>query len=138
MKRWVVRLLQKWLINPRIRQRAGSPGYRYALLETIGRKSGQPRQTPVGNGLSGNVFWIVAEHGRAASYVRNIGANPRMRVKVDGAWRSGTAHVMPDDDPLARLESLEPRAASEVKRLGTSLLTLRVDLDVPQGPSATA
>lgn len=37
-----------------------------ALIETIGRKSAQPRITPVTNGLDGDVFWIVTEHGRRA------------------------------------------------------------------------
>jgi hypothetical protein len=37
---------------------------RYALLETTGRKTGKPRRTPVGNGLVGRQFWIVAEQGR--------------------------------------------------------------------------
>jgi hypothetical protein len=38
----------------------------FALLETTGRRSGLPRHTPVGNGLSGDVFWLVAAHGRQA------------------------------------------------------------------------
>lgn len=84
---------------------------------------------PVGNGLDGEVFWIVAEHGRAASYVQNLIANPRVRVKVEGAWRAGAAHVADDDDPTRRLGSLDPRTAREIRALGTSLLTIRVDLD---------
>jgi deazaflavin-dependent oxidoreductase (nitroreductase family) len=131
VKRRLVKLLQKQLINPRMRRTAGNPGQRYALLETIGRKSAQPRQTPVGNGLDGNVFWVVAEHGRAADYVRNIEANAQVRVKVDGVWREGTAQIVAADDPVERLKSLDPRTASEVKRLGTDLLTIRVDLDQP-------
>src|SRR6266566_2251911 len=53
-----------------------------ALLETIGRKTGKPRRTPVGDGLVGNQFWIVAEHGMRADYVRNIQTNPRVRLKL--------------------------------------------------------
>jgi deazaflavin-dependent oxidoreductase (nitroreductase family) len=123
VKRRLVKLLQRRLINPRTSRTAGNPGQRYALLETIGRKSGQPRQTPVGDGLDGDLFWIVAEHGRAADYVRNIDANPRVRIKVNGQWRDGTARILADDDPVERLKSVDPRTASEVKRLGTALLT---------------
>src|SRR5436305_7081210 len=94
------------LINPPIRLLL-SKGFvprSYALLETIGRRSGLPRVTPVGNGLTGDTFWVVAEHGRRAAYVRNIESNPRVRVKVRtgfmrSAWRSGTAHIVTDDDP---------------------------------------
>jgi F420H(2)-dependent quinone reductase len=36
------------------------------MLETIGRRSGQLRRTPIGDGLIGDTFWIVAEHGLSA------------------------------------------------------------------------
>jgi deazaflavin-dependent oxidoreductase (nitroreductase family) len=129
MKRRLVRFMQRNFINPYTRRRAGDAGFRYALLETIGRKSGQPRQTPVGNGKQGETLWIVAEHG-GNDYVRNIEANPRVRVRVDGKWRAGTAHPMPEDDPQKRLDSAyDPRTAGEVRRFGTSPMTVRVDLD---------
>jgi deazaflavin-dependent oxidoreductase (nitroreductase family) len=129
VKRRLVKLQQKWLVNPLVRRRAGDAGFRYALLETIGRKSGLPRQTPVGDGGDGDTFWIVAEHGRASDYVRNLEANPRVRVRVDGEWRAGSAHVMAEDDPIKRLTAYHPETAKEVRRFGTSLLTVRVDLD---------
>lgn len=100
-----------------------------ALLETIGRKTGEPRQTPVGNGLKGDTFWIIAEHGHQAGFVRNILANPRVRVLVDGRWRSGTAHVLPDDDPRARQRELPAFNAAVVRLAATEMLTLRIDLD---------
>jgi deazaflavin-dependent oxidoreductase (nitroreductase family) len=129
MKRWLVRRLQKWLINPVVVRHAGTTGSRFALLETTGRRSGLPRRTPIGGGLDGNVFWIVAEHGHGASYVRNLEANHRVRVRVNGSWLTGTAHVLPKDDAIERLRMYNPRTAGEVRRMGTSLLTIRVDLD---------
>lgn len=133
MKREIAHFLQTRFINPRVRPTAGNPGNRYALLETIGRKSGQPRQTPVGNGLEGDVFWIVSEQGRQASYVQNLLANPQVKVKVGGAWRTGIARVAPEEDPLEHLKKLDQRTAAEIKRLGSSLLTVRVDLE-PAAP----
>src|SRR5919202_6633840 len=64
----------------------------YALLETIGRKTGQPRRTPVGNGLvaGSDTFWLVSEHGMRAGYVRNIQDHARVRVKIGRRWRTGT------------------------------------------------
>src|SRR6266581_5015102 len=104
MKHRVVHFLQKYLFNPPIKVLfaigAFPPGY--ALLETTGRKSGKPRRTPVGNGLVGREFWIVAEHGKNAAYVRNIVANPRVRLKLrDGLrarWYTGTADLLSEDD----------------------------------------
>lgn len=133
----VVTFAQKRLANPLIRA-ALERGVRipgYALLETIGRKTGQPRRTPVGDGLDGDVFWIVSEHGRRSAYVRNLEANPRVRVWVRGRWRSGTAETVPDDDPRERQRALGRRRftarvnAAAVRSLGTDLLTVKIHLD---------
>lgn len=99
------------------------------ILETTGRKSGQARRTAVGGRVVDNQFWMVSEHGEYSDYVRNIKADPAVRVRINGQWRNGTAHLLPDDDPLRRLGNL-PRLNSAVVRLmGSDLLTIRVDLD---------
>src|SRR5690348_11980774 len=104
----------------------------HALLETTGRKSGLPRRVPVGNGLRGNHFWIVTEHGYGADYVKNIQHDPRVRVKVGRRWYPGTAHVLPDDDVQARLRGLRrPVNDALVRMVGTEHLTIRIDLDQP-------
>jgi len=55
MKRSIIHLFQKYVLNPPIKLLfvlgIFPPGY--ALLETIGRKTGKPRRTPVGNGRVG-------------------------------------------------------------------------------------
>ncbi len=126
----------KWvttrLVNPGVRAliERGLFPRGWALLETTGRRSGQPRRTPVGNGKRGDVFWIVTEHGWHADYVKNIQANPRVRVKIGRDWYSGTAHILEDDDPLARLRWLRrPVNDSMLLAVGTQALTIRVDLD---------
>ena len=107
-KRAVSKFVTRRFVNPVIRRllERGLMPRSHALLETTGRKSGLPRQVPVGNGLRGNVFWIVTEHGYHADYVRNIQQDPRVRVKVGRDWHSGTAHVLPDDDPRERMRML--------------------------------
>jgi deazaflavin-dependent oxidoreductase (nitroreductase family) len=102
----------------------------FALLETTGRRSGRPRQTPVGNGLVGDTFWLIAAHGRRADYVRNLLANPRVRVKVAGVWRTGSAVALPDDDTVARSRSLPYGWDAAIGRMmATTPLTIRIDLD---------
>ena len=49
--------------------RGGFAPRAFALLETTGRRTGLARQTPVGNGLDGDTFWLVAAHGAQADYV---------------------------------------------------------------------
>ncbi|HEY4279296.1 MAG TPA: nitroreductase/quinone reductase family protein [Conexibacter sp.] len=135
--------LQKLAINPldRLAFALGAPPPGDALIETIGRRTGRARVTPVCDGLDGDTFWIIAQHGHDADYVRNLEANPRVRVKGslshDG-WRAGTAHVLDDDDPEERVRILS--SGNRWRRLclqastsvGTSPLTVRVDLDAEE------
>ena len=140
-KRRLSRFLTVRVVNPLVRPLAkrGLAGGSVALLETTGRKSGQPRVTPVGNGLRGGEFWIVTEHGWASAYVKNIQANPRVRVKVGRRWHSGTAHILPDDDPYERMRKLRrPGNDSAVRLMGTEHLVIRVDLDTEAQPPGAA
>jgi deazaflavin-dependent oxidoreductase (nitroreductase family) len=98
------------------------------LLETIGRKSGEPRRTPLGGSRVGDQFWFVSEFGDKSQYVKNIQANPAVRVRLKGKWHKGVAHLVPDDDPQARLKSLPQFNSFGVRTFGTNLLTIRVDL----------
>src|SRR3954454_25243643 len=135
-KRRLVRPLTNHAVNPFVRPLVDrgwlDPGW--ALLETRGRRSGRPRVVPVGNGLRDGVFWIVTEHGYHADYVRNILVDSRVRVKVAGRWRSGTAHLIPGDDPYKRMRALRrPVNDALLLAVGTEQLVLRVDLDDPAG-----
>lgn len=136
-KRRIATGLAKYVVNPIAKgmYRLGLPAPGTAILETTGRKTGRARPTPVTNGLDGDVFWIVTEHGRRAAYVLNIKANPRVRVRTGLGWRTGTAQVLPDDDPRERLRyiaSIHPITrinTATVRLLQTDLLTVRIDLD---------
>ena len=131
-KRRVSTFVSTKLFNPFVKAatNAGVPVPSVVILETVGRKSGQPRRTPVGKAIEGDTLWIVAEHGRKAGYVRNIEANPRVRVKVGTKWRDGTAHPLPDDDARVRQRRMPNKLNSAVVRgMGSDLLTVRVDLD---------
>jgi deazaflavin-dependent oxidoreductase (nitroreductase family) len=99
------------------------------LLETTGRRSGQPRRTPIGGRLDGPTFWLVSDHGEASDYVRNIKSDNRVRVRIRGRWRAGAAVPLPEDDAHARLTNLPRFNSSLVRALGTDLLTIRIDLD---------
>jgi deazaflavin-dependent oxidoreductase (nitroreductase family) len=131
LKRRVSKGLTVRVVNPLVRRLLewGVPGTGAALLETIGRRSGLPRRVPVGNGLRGNTFWIVTEHGWRADYVKNIQKNPRVRVKVAGRWRRGTAQILAHEDPYERMRKLRRRANDAlVRAVGTEHLVIRIDL----------
>lgn len=101
----------------------------HTLLETTGRVSGLPRRTPVGGRRVGDSFWLVSEFGERSQYVRNIKADPRVRVRLRGRWHTGTAHLLPDDDTNARLRALPRFNSAAVRVVGVGQLTVRVDLD---------
>ena len=130
-RRRISTFLSTRLFNPLVKAatNAGAALPGIVILETTGRKSGQPRRTPVGRFVDGDTCWIVAEHGRKAAYVRNIEAHPGVRVKIGRRWRTGTAHVMPNDDPRARQRRMPAVNAAVVRLMGTDLLTVRIDLD---------
>lgn len=112
-----------------------------AILETCGRVSGKRRRTPVGNGRMGSSFWIIAEHGARAGYVRNIQHDPRVRVRLRVGlryrWVPGIATVRLEDDALARQRRiirwhpLRALNAINVRVLGADLLTVHVQLLPP-------
>ena len=133
LKRRASKLLSVRLLNPVVRRalEAGVAPPGWALLETTGRRSGLPRRVPVGNGLRGAHFWIVAEHGHHADYVRNIERDPRARVKVGRRWYEGTAHVLDGDDPRARLRWLKrPLNDAGVVVMASEMLVVRIDLEI--------
>ena len=135
-KRRVARFVTNRLVNPVTRRliEAGLFPTTHALLETTGRRSGLPRRVPLGNGLRGEIFWIVTEHGRAADYVKNIEADPRVRVKVGRRWYAGKATICDRDDPEARLRELgRPVNDAMLRLVSTERLVIRVDLVLRTG-----
>ncbi|MFF4760496.1 nitroreductase/quinone reductase family protein [Streptomyces sp. NPDC001292] len=123
IKRRAVTTFQRRVANPVLRRLPLQ-----TVLETTGRTSGLPRRTPVGGRRVGDSFWLVSEFGERSQYVRNIRADPEVRVRIRGRWYEGTAYPLPDDDPVARLRGLPRLNSTAVWALGTDLLTVRVDL----------
>ncbi|MDT7792013.1 MAG: hypothetical protein QOD59_1449 [Mycobacterium sp.] len=91
-------------------------------LETTGRKSGEPRRVPLAGRTDDKGLWVISQHGRRAGWAYNIEANPKVRVRVNNQWRSGTATFEPDDDVRARARSFG--GASKLSQSAT-VLTMR-------------
>lgn len=125
----------------RLALRTGVAPRTFALLETIGNKSGRRRLTPIGNGLDGDTFWLVSELGLRSGYARNLQANPRVRVKVGRRWHSGIATILPEDDAWKRREEVDRRNGLMGRLDGkifrasaTTPVTIRIDLDPGKTP----
>jgi len=134
-----VRLLQRYLLNPPTKLVAWAgvlPGF--VLIETKGRRTGERRRNVVGIHLDGDTGWVVAEQGRHAGYVRNVEADPDVRVRIGRRWRRARAYIVESDDVEARLDAFGRRShAAAVRRFGTDLTTVRLDFS-PSGQSGDA
>jgi len=80
-----------------------------ALLETTGRSDRVAAAGAGGNGLRGESFWIVTEHGYAADYVKNI-----QKFDTSGRERSrvvGVLALRPERSAQVRMPPTAPRAS---------------------------
>ena len=114
------------VINPPGRRLSGLAPW-WILLETRGRRSGQPRTTPLARGpVDGDVVWVSSVHGRHADWVRNIEADPEVRIKISGRWHHGRATVQEYDEAASR--RFNRYARSGPARLGIDPALVRIEL----------
>lgn len=73
------------------------------LLDTIGRRSGEPRTTPLIYGRSGDDYLVVASKGGSPeppAWFRNLEAQPEVEVQVRGdRFRARARTATPDEKP---------------------------------------
>lgn len=135
-RRWEI-LIGRYTVNPLIRGlfRLGITPPGMALVETIGRRSGQVRHTPVAYAPEGQTLWLIAQHGTHAGWVLNFQDSPGVRVRLGRRWRAGTAELLPDDDVKARLRSFASSpvgraiTAATFRALESQPVTVRIQLE---------
>ena len=99
----------------------------WVVLETTGRRTGRPGQTPLARGpVDGRSTWLISVHGRNADWVRNLEANPRVRIRLGGRWLDAEASVQPFDPAVARRFNRYARGGP--KLMGIEPLLVRIDL----------
>jgi deazaflavin-dependent oxidoreductase (nitroreductase family) len=135
-----IRRVQRFLVNPAVTRALllGIPDPGDALLETTGRRTGLPRLTAVCDCLEGDTFWVIAQGGRGASWVKNIEVNPQVRVNVrrgsKSLWLHGRACVVDGDDTAERGRALgQGHPARQLcleasRAVATHPLTVRIDV----------
>ena len=82
----------------------GSPasGY-FLLLRTTGRRSGQPRFTPLNYAIDGGDIVCLAGFGERAHWLANLRADSRVQVRLPDRTVDGTAAVVDDPAEARRL-----------------------------------
>ncbi|WP_431955671.1 nitroreductase family deazaflavin-dependent oxidoreductase [Nocardia lijiangensis] len=101
----------------------------WVVVETTGRRSGRPRRVPLARGPRERTsLLLLAVHGRRADWVRNIEADPRVRVRTGQRWRPGTAAVV-DSTPaeLARFNAYARSAPRMFAMKGEEPVLVRVE-----------
>jgi deazaflavin-dependent oxidoreductase (nitroreductase family) len=73
-------------------------------LQTTGRTTGRPRTIEIWFGTDGERIYLLAGGRDRAHWVRNLRAEPRVRVRVGGRTLGGMARVIEggEREPLAR------------------------------------
>jgi len=81
----------------------------FLYLTTTGRRTGVPREIEIWFTERDGLFYVIAEHGEHANWVRNIRANPQVRVRIGD--RQIAARARPVES------GREPELAAAVKAL---------------------
>ena len=76
----------------------------------------------------GDQFWFVSEFGEKSQYVKNIKADPNVRVRLRGGGTKAWRIWCPRTTPPRGSKSLPQFNSFAVRAFGTNLLTIRVDL----------
>src|SRR5215470_13729796 len=78
------------------RTNGAPPGRALLLLTTTGRRSGEPRTTPMMYVRSGDRLLVIASNAGAPDdpqWFRNLAADPRVHVEIGDESYDATAHV---------------------------------------------
>ena len=66
----------------------------FLYLTTTGRRNGKPREIEVWFARVDGRYYLIAEHGARAQWVRNIRAESRVRVRVGEARFAAVGRVV--------------------------------------------
>jgi deazaflavin-dependent oxidoreductase (nitroreductase family) len=91
------------------------------LLTTTGRVTGLPRVTPLQYEQVEGVFYVGAARGLKSDWVKNILADPQVKIQVKQRRLSGRAEVVADPDRIA--DFLELRLRNHPRMIGAMLKT---------------
>lgn len=87
------------------------------LLTTTGRKSGQPRVTPLQYEEDQGVIYVAAARGRHADWFRNIQANSHVKVQIADRVLAGLAEPIVEPARIADFLELRLRHHRLMMRL---------------------
>ena len=110
------------------------PEPEYCYLTTTGRRTGDPHEIEIWFGRRGATLYLLSGAGEGSDWVRNLRADPRVRVRLGETTSAATARVVDDlaEDALARrLLAAKYQGWSEGREMsGWARTALAVALDL--------
>ncbi len=108
----------------------------YCYLTTTGRVSGRPHRIEIWFALDGTAVYLLAGGGRRADWVRNLEADPAVRVRLggEGEERPAQARVVEPgtaEDARARrllLDKYQTPGSTDLEGWGRDALPVAFDL----------
>lgn len=114
--------VNRWLVAPAIRAGLGplfSTPFTGSmmLLRTTGRRSGLPREAPLGYVIREGAVYCCAGFGRRTAWYRNLVADPRVEVILPTSAIAGLAETVTDPAEWSRVFPAYVRALGVIGRL---------------------
>ena len=109
-------------------------GQPYCYLTTTGRRTGNAHTIEIWFGLRADTLYIMAGGRERSDTVRNIRAQPEVRVRIGDTTFSGRARIIDpatDEDALARrllLEKYAPGYSGSLDNWGRTSLPFAIDV----------
>lgn len=114
--------VNRWLVAPAVRAGLG-PLFStpltgsMMLLRTTGRRSGLPREAPLGYVIREGSVYCCAGFGRRTAWYRNLVADPRVEVVLPTSAIAGLAETVTDPVEWGRIFPAYVRALGLIGRL---------------------
>lgn len=111
-------------------------GEAYCYLTTTGRRSGDPHTIEIWFALRDGKLYLLSGGREEADWVRNLVAEPRVRVSIAETSFDATARVVTDagEETTARrllFDKYSPGYAGDLSDWAAEALPIAIDLDRP-------
>lgn len=105
----------------------------FCYITTTGRVTGRAHEIEIWFGASGEAIYMLSGGGNRSDWVRNIVANPAVRVRIGPHEFEGRGRVVTDvaEDAQARrllLEKYSPTYSGDLTEWGQTALPVAIDL----------
>lgn len=106
----------------------------YCYLTTTGRRTGRPHRIEIWYAADGDTLYLLAGGGRGSDWVRNLRADPAVRLELDGVEHPAWARVLEADDEADRAramvyEKYAPRSSGDLREWRERALPVAIDLE---------